>query len=111
LIETTRDTSLIVIGYSGRDQSIMEALTTAYSQNGAALLYWCGFGHEIPQSIQLLIETARASGRIAFFVPTVGFDDVMSRLARHCLSPMQREKATTTLAQATAAAKAQGRLL
>jgi hypothetical protein len=107
LIETTRDTSLIVIGYSGRDQSIMEALTAAYSQNGAAPLYWCGFGHEIPQSIQLLIETARANGRIAFFVPTDGFDDVMSRLARHCLSPMQREKATTTLAQATEAAKAQ----
>jgi SIR2-like domain len=107
LIETTRDTSLIVIGYSGRDQSIMEALTTAYSQYGAAPLYWCGFGHEIPPSIQLLIETARANGRTAFFVPTDGFDDVMSRLARHCLSPTQREKVITILAQATEAAKAQ----
>lgn len=107
LIQTTKDTSVIVVGYSGRDRSIMEALTAAYSQDGAAPIYWCGYGHEISPAVQLLFETARASGRTAYFVPTDGFDDVLSRLARHCLTTEQRQEATTVLALATEAVTAQ----
>ena len=38
------DKNLIVIGYSGRDKSLMEALTDAFSCPGAGRLYWCGYG-------------------------------------------------------------------
>ena len=107
LTTTIKDHSLIVIGYSGRDQSVMEALTAAYREQGSAPLYWCGFGHDIPPAVTSLIETARANGRSAFFVPTDGFDNVMSRLARHCLTAEQRQKATTVLTRGTEAAKTQ----
>jgi NAD-dependent SIR2 family protein deacetylase len=39
------DKHLIIIGYSGRDQSLMNALKKAYSKPGAGMLFWCGFGY------------------------------------------------------------------
>ena len=39
---TNRD--LIVIGYSGRDKSLMAALNEVYKQAGAGKLFWCGYG-------------------------------------------------------------------
>jgi hypothetical protein len=92
LIETIANTALLVIGYSGRDQSIMDALTSAYAKPGIAPLYWCGYGTDIAPPVQSLLETARAHGRTAFFVPTNGFDDILTRLARHCLTSKQREQ-------------------
>ena len=94
LIEHISDTSFIICGYSGRDTSIMEALTTGYSQQGTGALYWCGYGNEIPESVETLICTARQAGRTAYFVPTQGFDDVMGSLARYCLEgeALQRAK-------------------
>ena len=38
------DKSLIVIGYSGRDKSLMLALQETFSQPGSGRLYWCGCG-------------------------------------------------------------------
>jgi SIR2-like domain len=107
LINEAKDASLIVIGYSGRDQSVMEALQAAYREKGSAPLFWCGYGHDIPPVVASLIETARSNGRAAFFVPTDGFDDVLSRLARHCLTADQRQKATAVLAKASEARKSQ----
>lgn len=100
LINEAKDASLIVIGYSGRDHSVMQALMAAYRQEGAAPLYWCGYGHDIPPPVASLIEMARLNGRTAYFVPTDGFDDVLSRLVRYCLTADQRQKATTVLASA-----------
>lgn len=105
LIDMAKDVSLIVCGYGGRDRSIMEALQAAYSQAGAGTLYWCGFGDEIPDSAQTLLEVAKKNGRSGFFVPTMGFDDVLTRLARFCLTATQRQQYEAILSKATETAQ------
>ncbi len=86
LIEELRNISLIVTGYSGRDQSVMEALKDAYTEQGTGTLYWCGYGDdEMPEHIADLVRHARANGRHAFYIHSQGFDDLMERLALHCL--------------------------
>jgi hypothetical protein len=89
LVHHLTDSSLIVLGYSGRDQSILETLTESYSMPGAGILYWCGYGDDDPPSVvQQLLETARKNHREAYYIPsgTGGFDDVMQRLAMQCLA-------------------------
>jgi len=78
------DKNLIVIGYSGRDKSLMEALKKAFTAKGSGRLYWCGFGHEINDDIIQLLSDIRNSGRDAFYVPTEGFDSTMIHLASNC---------------------------
>jgi hypothetical protein len=86
LIDYIQDIPLIVAGYSGRDASLMEALTSAYSRPGAGSLYWCGLdADDMPPPAKTLIEIARKSGRSAYFVPTQGFDDLLVRLSLRCL--------------------------
>jgi len=98
LIAGLRDTSLIVSGYSGRDESIMDALIEAYSRPGNGILYWCGFTDgAIPPHIAALIQHARAKGRRAYYVPTIGFDDLLTRLGLHCLQGDARNSAIKTL--------------
>ena len=80
---TNRD--LIVFGYSGRDQSLMQALTQVYSERGAGKLFWCGYGQEVPVSVKQLIEHANEHGRNAFYIPTAGFDSAMYSITRHCM--------------------------
>lgn len=81
---TNRD--LIVIGYSGRDHSLMDALTRVYSSNGAGKLFWCGYGSNALQTVSNLIDTANKSGRDAYYIPTNGFDSTIYAIARHCMS-------------------------
>lgn len=75
---------LIVMGYSGRDNSLMDALEKAYVKGGAGILFWCGYGHEIPEEVKRLIESVRTAGRSAYYVPTDGFDNTMIHLAKNC---------------------------
>jgi len=58
LTDLSKDVSLIVCGYSGRDHSIMDAFTNAYGQAGTGILYWCGLGETIPESVQNLLKLA-----------------------------------------------------
>ena len=81
---TNRD--LIVVGYSGRDQSLMDALTQVYSTRGAGKLFWCGYGSNIPSEVKTLIRTANQYGRAAFYIPTESFDSTFYAIARHCMS-------------------------
>jgi len=100
LIERAVNSPLIVLGYSGRDRSVMEALSESYSRPGAGVLYWCGFGDgPPPEPVADLIATARAGGRTAFYVPGAAFDDVMRRLALAALSGDAREDALSIIAQ------------
>jgi hypothetical protein len=86
LIAQARDTSLIVSGYSGRDQSLMDSLRAAYAEEGTGILYWCGFTDgDVPEHVAALVAHARAHGRQAYYVQTLGFDDLLIRLALHCL--------------------------
>ena len=99
LIEETRTTSLIVAGYSGHDRSIMDALYAAYTEQGTGVLFWCGFSDgDTPEHVAALIRHARDHGRQAYYVPTLGFDDLMTRLALHCLHGEQREAARHCIA-------------
>lgn len=76
--------NLIVIGYSGRDLSLMDALKKAYAISGAGRLYWCGYGSSIPNNVQSLINFARSKGREAYFIPTDGFDKTMLKICQVC---------------------------
>lgn len=76
--------NLIVIGYSGRDKSLMDALKKAYSISGAGRLYWCGYGSSIPNNVQSLIDFVRSKGREAYFIPTDGFDKTVLNICQFC---------------------------
>lgn len=81
--------NLIVIGYSGRDISLMTALAEAYSQPGAGRLYWCGYGSECPQAVHNLIDFVNGKGRQAFYIATDGFDKTILLISKHCMSDNQ----------------------
>ncbi len=76
------DKNMIVIGYSGRDKSLMDAILSAFSQKGSGRLYWCGFGDQINQEVSDLISKIRASGREAYYVSTDGFDKTLIHLSK-----------------------------
>ncbi|GAA4326052.1 hypothetical protein GCM10023149_28660 [Mucilaginibacter gynuensis] len=84
LIEYLNDKHLIVSGYSGRDASVMDALKESYAKRGSGRLYWCGYGHDIPEPVRALIDTARQNGRSAYYIPTDGFDKLMITLSKSC---------------------------
>ena len=99
LIEETRTAPLIVAGYSGRDRSVMDALHETYAGPGTGVLFWCGFSDGAPPDhVAALIRHARDHGRQAHYVPTLGFDDLITRLALHCLHGEQREAARRCIA-------------
>lgn len=81
---TNRD--LIVMGYSGRDQSLMNALQQVYSTKGSGKLFWCGYGTRVSSEVKALVEMANKNGRAAFYIPTEGFDSTIYAIARHCMS-------------------------
>ena len=99
LIDEARTTPLIVAGYSGRDQSIMDTLRAAYTEPGTGTLFWCGYGDDgPPDRVADLIRHARHHARQAHFVPSLGFDDLMTRLSLYCLVDEQREDARRCIA-------------
>lgn len=77
---------LLVIGYSGRDKSIMAALASAYHAKGNGRLFWCGYGNTAPGSVMDLIQSINDNGRNAYYVPTDGFDKTIYSLTYHCMS-------------------------
>ena len=92
LVEDVKSMPFIVVGYSGRDQSIMRAFETACSNGASEAFYWCGLaGHDPAEHVMALIQHARSHGREAFYIPTLGFNDVMTRMSLHCLENEQRE--------------------
>jgi hypothetical protein len=100
LIQELTGTPVIVCGYSGRDTSVMRAFSQAYERKGAGTLYWCVQDpHNVASPVTALVQHARANGRAAYIVPTQGFDDLMVRLALHCLDSSGQEKITQLIAQ------------
>ena len=82
LIDYIQDKHLIVIGYSGRDASLMDTLKEAYSKKGGGILYWCGYGEYINAEVENLITIAKQNGRNAFYIPTNGFDSTLRKIAQ-----------------------------
>jgi hypothetical protein len=59
-----RERTMIVAGYSGRDDSVMEAMSNALGAKGSGRLYWCGYQNpEPPARVAELIRKARSAGR------------------------------------------------
>jgi hypothetical protein len=100
LVQEITNTPTIVCGYSGRDISVMNAFRQAYGQKGAGTLYWCvQDADNIAPQVRSLINSARSNGRTAYLVPIQGFDDLMVRVALHCLDHPGQERVTQLIAQ------------
>ena len=100
LVEDLKDAPTIVCGYSGRDESIMSALSRSLDESGTGRIYWCvQDSTSVAKPVSDLIERARAKGRTAYLVVAQGFDDLMIRLALHCLSRSAQAKATALIAK------------
>jgi len=85
LVDSCRRFGLVVVGYSGRDTSVMDALGEALNQKGAfpAGLFWLHRGEEIPLlRVQQLLARAKQSGNEAALVRVENFDEVMRDLLR-----------------------------
>lgn len=78
------DKNLIVIGYSGRDQSLMNALKECFKQKGSGRLYWCGFGDTYDKNVAELLSLAKENNREAYYVSTDGFDKTLMHLCKSC---------------------------
>lgn len=85
--------NFIVMGYSGRDKSLMDAIKNVYAEPGAGRLYWCGYGNTIPVAVSNLLTEIREKGREAYYIPTDGFDTTMLMLAKNMyLSDIEFQK-------------------
>lgn len=71
---------LIVMGYSGRDKSLMSALKSVYSRNGGGRLFWLGMDKEPADSVGVLISEAQKAGRSAYYIQAPGFDEAMHQM-------------------------------
>ncbi|MFN0039480.1 MAG: SIR2 family protein [Burkholderiales bacterium] len=92
---------VIVCGCSGRDAAIMDALAKILSADSAAPFYWCNYSDEPPSSeVANLLEIADPNRARSAYVPGVGFDDLMRRLALHCLDGDHAMNAKAILAKA-----------
>lgn len=78
------DKNLIVLGYSGRDQSLMNALKAAFAKPGTGRLYWCGYGDKPANEVTDLIRSVKNANREAYFISTDGFDKTMLHLSKAC---------------------------
>ena len=76
------DKNLIVVGYSGRDKSLMDAILSAFTKKGSGRLYWCGFGDQINEEVSSLISKIREAGREAYYISTDGFDKTLIHLSK-----------------------------
>ncbi len=76
---TTRH--LVVLGYSGRDNSLMSALKNTFTTSGAGRLYWCGIEESPSSKVLSLIQDIRNSGREAFYIQVESFDKTMISLS------------------------------
>jgi len=78
LVDCCRRFGLVVAGYSGRDDSVMDSLEDALRENGAfpSGLFWlhCGDGPPSPRVANLLIR-AKAAGVDAALVRVQNFDE------------------------------------
>ena len=83
LIDSCQQSGLVVVGYSGRDDSVMDALDEAAQRQGAfpTGLFWLHRGEDPPlhRVVQLLTQAVTA-GIEAFLVPIENFDEALRDL-------------------------------
>ena len=73
--------SIIISGYSGRDQCVMTALRKAYVCDNPYSIYWCGYGeNDYNAEVKSFIDDVNNNGGKAYYINTQGFDDLLYRL-------------------------------
>jgi hypothetical protein len=75
---------LIVVGYSGRDASVMQALTEAIPQGNAypGGIYWVTSNPEgVLPAVRAFLEAADAAGIATAFVQSQNFDELLGDIA------------------------------
>lgn len=85
LVDTCRRFGLVVVGYSGRDDSIMTALEEALEHTGAypAGLFWLHRGEGAPLArVEQLLARAKQSGAESALVRVHNFDEAMRDMVR-----------------------------
>ena len=85
LVDACRGKGLAVVGYSGRDASVMAALTEAIDggRGFPSGLFWFKRSGEIPYpAVTELISTARSAGLEAHLIEVETFDELLSDLVR-----------------------------
>lgn len=85
LVDSCRRHGLVVAGYSGRDDSIMDALEEALEVDGAfpAGLFWLHRGEDEPyERVGALLARAAEAGVEAFLVRVENFDEAMRDVTR-----------------------------
>lgn len=83
LVRLAEELPLLVVGYSGSDESVMSALEAAYSTQGRGALFWLVVDDSEPnRRMQSLVETARQNGHGGGIVSIGGFDDFVRRTAQ-----------------------------
>jgi hypothetical protein len=89
---------LIVVGYSGRDDSIMETLREAYAHRWSGGLYWCGLSDKPTERVRDVlncVSTAKMSTNLsrwsvaedvpAHYIPGITFDHLLTAIGIACL--------------------------
>lgn len=85
LIDSCRRFGLVVVGYSGRDDSVMDALEQALDQDGAYPrgLFWLHTGETPPlDRVRRLLVRVEGTGAEAALVRVENFDEAMRDLLR-----------------------------
>jgi len=84
LIDICQESGLIVVGYSGRDESIMSALEEAANAGGLRYgLYWCvREGGHANGRVQALVERVVQQTNRGGIVEIPGFDELLVRIYR-----------------------------
>lgn len=92
VIDLSRRYGIAVVGYSGRDDSIMEMLEAASCIDGAwpAGLWWFARDPDaVPERVRRLLQVASESGRSAHLVRLGAFDELMGDLALQAKLPAE----------------------
>lgn len=88
--DASRTVGLAVVGYSGRDQSVMAMLDAASEVDGAwpAGIWWFARDpHRTPKRVHELLEKASSHGVATYLVELETFDELMAGLARQATLP------------------------
>ncbi len=83
LVDMCKRSGLVVVGYSGRDDSIMHALEEAIDGGHgypSGLFWFCQSGIQPLARVESFLDTARSSGIDAHFVEVGTFDELMGDL-------------------------------
>lgn len=85
VIDVSRQFGLVISGYSGRDQSVMQMLTATVSTPDAwphGIWWFVRSRTRLPAAVHDLLKKAAANGVSANIVVAASFDETMSALSR-----------------------------